>query len=41
MTERSEVDVTVVCSPPSGEPVTGAPGISDDQRRSHDWMVHQ
>ena len=25
MTERSEVDVTVACSPQSGEPVTGAP----------------
>ena len=41
MTERSEVHVTVVCSPQSGEPVTVAPSVGGGQGRSHDWIVQQ
>ena len=41
MTERSEVHVTVVCSPRSGEPVTGAPRTIDRRSTPHDRMVHQ
>jgi hypothetical protein len=41
MTERSEVNVTVGCSPRSGEPVTGAPRVGARPYWSHEWMVHQ
>jgi hypothetical protein len=41
MTERSEVHVTVGCSPRSGEPLTGAGSHDGDRSRFHDKMVHQ
>ena len=41
MTERSEADVTVGCSPRNGEPVTGAPHIGERSESPQKWMVHQ
>jgi hypothetical protein len=41
MTERSEVHVTVDCSPQRGEPVTGAPHTGRTWTHWHDWQVNQ
>ena len=41
MTERSEVRVTVVCLPRSGEPVTVAPSVGGGRGRAHDRIVQQ
>jgi hypothetical protein len=41
MTERSEVHVTVVCSPRSGESVTGARSVQRDPNGRSDWIEHQ
>jgi hypothetical protein len=41
MTERSEVHVTVDCSPQCGEPVTGAPDSGRTRTSCVDRIVHQ
>jgi hypothetical protein len=41
MTERSEVHVTVRCSPRSGEPVTGGSWSIDHYSPLRGRMVHQ
>jgi hypothetical protein len=41
MTERSEVHVTILCSPRSGEQVTGASPTVDQLSTLRDRMVHQ
>ena len=41
MTERSEVHVTVDCSPLRGEPVTGAGHARQIVTSCPNWTVHQ
>ena len=41
MTERSEVHVTVDCSPRSGEPVTGVLDAGESRTFCHDRRIHQ